>query len=118
MAEDKAQERALTDRLVAYADACVAVAFVGMSGLCLAVADPDTRADIARAADWVIVSNLLLGGLLSYLIHVFRGWEFELRDSVTRSAAAERVSRNLHWGRLGVVWVSVAQSVGVMFAIR
>ena len=118
MAEDTDQTRALADRLVTYADALVAVAFVGVSGLGLAVADPDIRADVARAADWVVLSNIALGGVLSGLIHLFRHWELELRASLPPVGTAGRFSRYLHRGRLGVVWVAVAQSAGLMFAIR
>ena len=118
MAEDIEQTRALADRLVTYADALVAVAFVGTSGLGLAVADPDIRADMARGAVWVIFFNLALGGLLSGLIHVFRRWELALRADLAPAATTRRFSGYLHWGRLGVVWVAVAQSVGIMLAIR
>ena len=118
MPEDSDQTRALADRLLTYADALVAVAFVGTSGLGLAVADPSIREVIARVADWVIVSNLVLGGLLSGLIHLFRRWELELRASLPPATKARRFSRYLYWGRLGVIWVAVGQSVGIMFAIR
>jgi hypothetical protein len=117
MSEGRDQTRALADRLVSYADALVAVAFVGASGLGLAVADPDIRADVARAADWVVLSNVLLGGWLSGLIHLFRRWELELRASLPPDAAVRRFSRYLHWGRLGVIWVAVGQAAGLMFAI-
>jgi hypothetical protein len=116
--EDREQARVLADRLVTYADALVAVAFVGTSGLGLAVADPDIRADIARAAEWVILANLVLGGLLSGLIHIFRRWELELRAGLAPAATTRRFSGYLHWGRLGVVWVAVVQAVGMMLAIR
>ena len=118
MPEDKEQTRALADRLVTYSDALVAVAFVGASGLGLAVADPDIRVDVARVAGWVIVSNLVLGGLLSVLIHVFRRWELELRADLAPADATRRFSGYLHWGRLGVVWIAVAQSAEIMVAIR
>ncbi|MCH2174033.1 hypothetical protein MK489_24900 [Myxococcota bacterium] len=104
--EDTEQARTLEDRLVNYADALVAVAFVGASGLGLAVADPDIRVSI------------VLGGLLSGLIHIFRRWEFELRKGLTPLAAARRYSGCLHWGRLTVVWIAVVQSIGIMLAIR
>ena len=45
MREQGSEERALADRLVSYADAVAALAFVGVSGLGVAVADPDTRAE-------------------------------------------------------------------------
>lgn len=118
MPEDTEQTRALADRLISYADALVAVAFVGMSGLCLALADPDIRTDIARVTNWIILANVFMGCLLSGLIQLFRRWELELRDSLPSVAAAHRFSRYLHWGRLGVIWVSVAQAVAVMFVIR
>ena len=105
MAEDTDQTRALADRLVTYADALVAVAFVGTSGLGLALADPDSRADIARAAEWVVLSNIVFGGVLSGLIHLFRRWELELRASLPAAGTAGRFSRYLHWARLGVMAV-------------
>ena len=117
MSEDGEQARAMADRLVSYADALVAVAFVGTSGLGLAVADPDIRADIATAAEWVILSYLVLGVLFSSLILVFRRWELELRDGLASAAKTRLFAGYLHWGRLGVVWVAVAQSVGMMLVI-
>ena len=44
------EDRALADRLVNYADALAAVCFVGMSGLSIAMADPDVRCSITQGA--------------------------------------------------------------------
>lgn len=117
MSEARDQARALADRLVNYADTIVAVAFVGVSGLGLAVADPDTRGDIARVAHWVLVSNIILGILSTWFILVLRRWELKLRSKLEQDETAQRISTRLHWARLVVVWIAVAQTIALMLAI-
>jgi hypothetical protein len=115
---DESETRALADRLVNYADALVALAVVGVSGLGLAVADPETRGDIARAADWIIASNLISGVILTVLVAVLRRWELDLRSENPPAQKARRYSRRLHVARIVVVWLASAQAVLLMVAIR
>ncbi len=112
------EEWALVDRLVSYSDAITAVAFLGVSGLGIAVADPDARTSIELVAEWVILSNVLLALLLSAVLIVLRRWEADLRADLPPAAKARRYSRYLHWGRLLVIWVSGGQAVAIMLAIR
>ncbi len=112
------QDRALADRLLNYADAIVAVSFVGVSGLGIAVADPDTRESVARGAVWVAVANVAVGVVASGLLHLLRRWELDLRASVPLSAKGARYSRRLHGARYVVVWFAVAQSILFMWLIR
>ncbi len=116
--EHEDQDGALADRLVSYADAMVAVVFVGVSGLGIAIADPDTRASVARGAEWVAVTNVLLGGIVSALLHVLRRWELDLRIGGPQSVKAMRYSRSLHIARFVITWVSVTQSVVFMLLVR
>ncbi len=112
------QDRALADRLVNYADAIVAVSFVGVSGLGIAVADPDTRESVARGAVWVAAANVIVGVVASGLLHLLRRWELDLRASAALSPKGARYSRRLHGARYVVVWFAVAQSVVFMWLIR
>ena len=115
---DVGEERALADRLVNYSDAIVAISVVGVSGLGLAVADPDTRESIARGADWVLVSNILMGFLFSGILKLLRGWELDLRSDGGTGKKAERYGRHLYRAKLLIIWLAVVQAVGLMWAIR
>ena len=116
--DEDTQEWALADRLISYSDAVAAVAFLGASGLGIAVAEPDARSSIASVAEWIIVSNILLSLLLTAMLILLRRWETDLRSDLPPAAKARRYSRYLHWARLVVVWASGAQAVGIMLAIR
>jgi len=116
--EHDSEDRALADRLVNYADALVALSVVGVSGLGIAVADPDTRESVAVAADWVIASNFGLGALFTGVVMLLRSWEMDLRSSSPTSVKTARYSRYLHAARLVVLWVSVAQAVSLMLVLR
>ena len=70
--DDDSGERALADRLINYSDAVVALAVVGVSGLGIAVADPDIRTSVAIAADWVAIGNLLFGALATSIVLLLR----------------------------------------------
>ena len=115
---DYSEDSSLADRLVNYSDALVALAFVGVSGLGIAVADPDVRADISRAADWVILGNVLSGALFSAGIVTLRRWEVDLRSEAAPGPKAQGYSRRLHIARLVVLWLSVLQAAVIMLAIR
>ncbi len=112
------QDRALADRLLNYADAIVAVSFVGVSGLGIAVADPDTRESVARGAVWVAAANVVVGMVASGLLHLLRRWELDLRAAAPLSAKGARYSQRLHVARHVVVWFAVAQSALFMWLIR
>jgi hypothetical protein len=111
-------DRALADRLVNYADAVVALSVVGVSGLGIAVADPDIRESLERVADWVAASNVVLGALSTSLIFLLRSWESDLRGGSLPSPKATRYSRYLHVARLVIIWVFVVQAVIFMLLIR
>ena len=82
MLQSRFGSTALADRLVNYADAVVAVAFLGFSGIGLAIADPDTRSSLEHVTHWIIAFNGLLGIVFSLLIRVLRGWEQDLRENL------------------------------------
>ena len=115
MKPDRDDEERLADRLVNYADALAALAFVGVSGLGLAVADPETRESVARGYNYVAAGNVLFGVVLTALILVLRRWERDLRGSLSPKAA--RYNDYLHWARLAVVWFSTIQAVVLMVVI-
>ncbi len=101
-------DRDLADRLVNYADAVAALAFVGVSGLGIGVADPDIRCTLAGAKPTALLSNLLSGALFSTALVVLRRWELDLRSGDAGSPKGQRYARFLHGARLLVVWASVA----------
>jgi len=116
--DDRDSDVVLADRLVSYADALTALAFVGVSGLGLAVADPEIRADIAIVADWLVLSNLLSGAALCAVVVLFRRWELDLRSKAKDSAKVQRYSQLLHTARLVVIWFASGQATVMMLAIR
>ena len=97
-------DRALADRLVTYADALVAVSFVGMSGFSIALADPDVRCSITGGLTGIVVGNFIFGGTVSFLLVVLRSWESDLRSATSLSVKSARYSRRLHVARLIIVW--------------
>ncbi len=112
------QDRALADRLLNYADAIVAVLFVGVSGLGITIADPDARESVARGAGWIAAANVLVGIGASALLHFLRRWEMDLRADAPLSEKSQGYSRRLHGARFVIVWMAVVQSVFLMWAIR
>jgi len=110
------EDRALADRLVTYADALVAVSFVGMSGLTIALADPDIRCSLIRGVTPVAVANLASAGVVSLLLIVLRSWEAELRSGASPSARAATYSRRLHVARFVIVWLCVITAVVTLIA--
>ena len=99
------EDRALADRLIAYADAVVAVSVVGLSGISIALADPDVRCSLIHGTKMVVAGNLVFAGVLSLLLVVFRNWESDLRSAIRPSPRSARYLRRLHVGRLAVVWL-------------
>jgi hypothetical protein len=96
----------------------VAVSFVGVSGLGIAVADPDTRASVSLGAVWVVAGNVVVGLLVSVLLQLLRRWELDLRVAAPPSQKAARYARKLHGARFAVLWFAVAQSAVLMWIIR
>ena len=111
------EEWALADRIVGYADATVALAFIVSSGLGLAIADPDTRSTISDITGELIVGNAILGVVFSILLVVLRNWELDLRSTVEVSDKFQRYSRRLFLARHVVIWLWVVQTIVIMLAI-
>lgn len=109
-------DRALADRLVNYADALVAVSFVGMSGLSIALADPDVRCSLTRGVTPVAVANLVSAAVVSLLLVILKGWESDLRSPTPPSPKSARYSRRLHIARFIIVWISAATAVATLVA--
>ena len=109
------EDHELADRLVSYADAIAAVAFVGISGLGIALGDPDVRCSIASALGPVVFSNLVSGTVMTILVLTLRRWELELRTERPPGERARAISRNLHVARIAVVWLSTAMAVLALF---
>jgi len=109
-------DQSLADRLVGYSDAVVAVAFVGMSGLSLALADPDVRCSMANGAILpVSVANVAFACFMSLVLLTLRRWELDLRSGAL-SSKASRYSVRLHTARISVVWLSAMGSIAVLAA--
>ncbi len=113
-----ADHSALADRLVSYADAIVAVSFLGASGLGIAVADPDARASVSQAWREVAIGNLVMPLIVSAIILMLRRWELELRADLDTAPKALKIGRRLHVARLLIVWASGIQVAVLMWVIR
>lgn len=113
----RAEEWAFADRLVSYADAIVALAFIVSSGLGLAIADPDTRVTITDVALELLVANAILGVIFSVLLVVLRRWELDLREGSGSSRKYRVYSRRIFLARHMVIWVAVMQTILIMLAI-
>jgi len=103
-----------------YADALAAVAFVGMSGLSIALAEPDVRCSITQGAFVpVVVANVLSACVVSVLLVVLRRWELDLRSPAPPSAKATRYMRRVHVARFVIVWFcATAAILSVVAAAR
>ena len=88
-------DSSLADKLVSYADALAALAFVGTSGLGLALADPDVRCSLVKVVIGVGIATSLLAGA---------------------SAEARRISRFIFTARIVVVWLAAAAAVALLVA--
>ena len=67
------------DRLLSYADALAALAFISVSGLGIAAADPEIRCSLALVSLPIAVSNFVFAILATLIILKLRSWESELR---------------------------------------
>ena len=110
------EDRALADRFIAYADALVAVSVVGMSGLSIALAEPDIRCSLTQAMAWVVGVNLVSAGIISALLIVLRSWESTLRSAIRPTPRAATYLRRLHAARLAIVWICAGVAVAMLLA--
>ena len=111
------EDRALADRLVNYADALAAVSFVGMSGLTIALADPEVRCSISQGALIpVSLINVVSASAVTLILVILRRWERDLRSASPVSPKAARISGRLHVARFVVVWLSAGAAVGAIIA--
>ena len=109
-------DRSFADRLVTYADALVAVSFVGSSGLSLALTDPESRCSLVTTAGAVSIGNLIFAGIVSVLLITLRRWELDLRTGTSASKKSTTYSRRLHVARLVVIWFSAIATVVFLLA--
>lgn len=107
----RSEGRALADRIVNYSDALVAVVFLGVSGLSIALADPDIRSSINAVSNWIIGGNIGMGFLVSALLVTLRIWELDLRVDFPTPGKVRRYSRYFYVARHTIVWLSVVQIV-------
>lgn len=111
-------EAALADRLINYSDALVAVSFLGVSGIGLAVADADTRCTVAQAAGYVMLGNLANGVIFTAVILLFHRWETKLRAADPPSEMVSGYTHWLHIARLVILWVSIVMAIVLMAQTR
>ena len=97
------EDQAFADRLITYADALVAVSFVGMSGLSIALADPGIRCSLTYGLVPLALLNLIFGIIISLILVVFRIWESDLRSGAPPSERSAKYAHRLHAARLVIV---------------
>ena len=105
------------DRLLSYADALAALSFISVSGLAIAVADPDIRCSLAIVPLRIAVSNLIFATIATVVVVKLRVWESELRPGSELSERALEISRNIHRVRITIIWISTVLAVFVLYAI-
>lgn len=108
----------LAKRLVGYADAMVALSFVSISAFGLAVADPDIRCSLAGANASVIIANVLVAGLFSFVLLLLRRWEKDLGADGTLSFIGRKYSGYLNVGRYLLIWFSAAMGCALVIMIH
>lgn len=104
-------DHSLADRLMTYADALVAVSFVGSSGMCVGLMNPESRCSLISAFRAVSVGNLIFTVIVSVLLIILRRWESDLLAGTSSSKKARTYSRRLHVARLAVIWLSAISVV-------
>ena len=109
-------DQSFADRLVTYADALVAVSFVGSSGLAVALTNPENRCSLIEAAGPVSIGMLVFSVIVSALLVALRGWELDLRVGAPVSEKSVRYSRRLFWARLVVIWFSATATIAFLLA--
>ena len=109
-------DQSLADRLVTYADALVAVVFVGSSGIAVALTNPESRCSLVNTAGPVSMGNLIFAGIISVLLITLRRWELDLRTGTSPSKKAIGYSRRLHVARLVVIWFSAIATAFFLLA--
>ena len=110
-ARGESTEIVLAARLVSYSDALVAVSFLSVSGIGLAVADPDIRCTLAHGSNYVMAGNLVNGIIFTAIILMLRRWEAKLRADEPPNETAQRYMDILHIARLVILWVSVVTAM-------
>lgn len=110
-------EHELAQRLVNYADAIVAFAFVGVSAFGIAVADPDIRCGLATARPPTIVAAIITGAVFTIVLLLLRKGELDLRCEERLSVKALRYSTHLNTARFVLVWLSITATILLVTAI-
>jgi hypothetical protein len=110
------QNQDLANRFVTYADALVAVTFVGMSAMGVAVGDPDLRCEFVRAPGAIVIGNLLMGIVFSSILIVLRRWEMSLRSDESPAEPAARYERILSIARHVILWFCVIATITLVSA--
>ena len=105
------------DRLLSYADALAALSFISVSGLGIAVADPDIRCSLALVPLRIAVSNIIFAAIATVVIVKLRVWESELRPASDLSERALEISRKIHLARVAIIWGSTLLAILVLYAI-
>lgn len=109
-------DQGLADRLLSYADALVAAAFLGMSATGIALGDPAIRCEFARVPIAIAGLNLLSGSALTLMLVGMRRCEFNPRSTSPPSALAARYAQHLHTARRILIWAFVLGMAGLVFA--
>ena len=113
----ESDELILADRLVGYADAIAAVAFLGVSGLGVTIADPDMRCTLALAVVEVAIATFLIGVLFLAIVAWLRRAELDLRSGHEVPDKAAHYGRMLHLARYLVIGVSFGISLVLLTTV-
>lgn len=111
------QDRELAQRLVNYADAVAAIAFVSASAFGITAADPDIRCSLVGTRFSIAFVSVAIGVLFSAVLLLLRRWELDLRAEDALSAKGRRYARYLNGARYVLVWVSVFVSSLLVFTL-
>ena len=111
-------DRALADRLVTYADASVAVFFLGAAGVSNAIMGADTHCSLVNGFRSVSVGLLIFASIISFILITLRRWQLDLLAVTRGSKKSETYSRRLHVVRLVIVWGSAILAVGFRLAAQ
>jgi len=103
---ERAEDRAMMDRLTKYADTIVTASVVGAVGLSFGLADADIRPSLLRGQAVTLASAVLLGITFSAVIVLLRRWEIALKSDIPEDARSLRYGRYLHIARLAIVGLS------------
>lgn len=104
------QDEELAKRLIGYADAVVAFAFVGISAFGIAIADPDIRCGLIGTKSIIAVIALIVGLLFTTILFALRRWERDLGGENKLSKKGQQYAGYLERGRFLMVWIAVCVS--------